>query len=95
MSMYSVLFEDEDDIFAGSPRSKFFDVIYNANRDLCKVELENIMRRMAALELLAEECYGDNVDSKLKETELHKADECAMLEKSLYMDFVGQVVSQE
>ena len=28
------LFEDEDDLFMGSPKSKFIDIIYNANRNV-------------------------------------------------------------
>ena len=93
--MYSALFEDEDDIFGGSPRSKFFDVIYNANRDLCKVELEKLVYRLAALELLAQEHYGDDVDAKVNELRHTKASELDTEAKNIYIEFVGDIVSQE
>ena len=35
-----MLYEDEDDFFVGSPRSKFFDILFNANRDLVENALE-------------------------------------------------------
>jgi len=49
--MYNI-FEDEDDIFMGSPKSKFLDVVFNANRGVAEFELERIMERMAILEMM-------------------------------------------
>jgi len=43
---------DEDDVFMGSPKSKFFDIIYNANRNLVELELEVLIERMACMEIL-------------------------------------------
>ena len=31
-----------DDIFGGEPRDKFFDIVYNANRNIVENELENL-----------------------------------------------------
>ena len=31
---YAALFEDADDVFLGSPRSKFLEIVYIANRNL-------------------------------------------------------------
>jgi hypothetical protein len=40
MSKYSALFEDEDDVFLGSPTSKLMDIIFNANNDVVRFDLE-------------------------------------------------------
>ena len=47
--MHSALFEEDDDIFAGSPKSKFMDIIFNASRDLVEEELVRLIERQAAL----------------------------------------------
>ncbi len=40
-----MLYEDEDDIFMGSPKSKFFDILFHANKDLVKEKLLQIVER--------------------------------------------------
>ncbi len=42
MSKFAALLEDEDDIFLGSPKSGIFDVVFNANNDVVRSELEEI-----------------------------------------------------
>ena len=43
-----------DDIFGGQPRDKFFDIVYNANRNIVENELEILFSELAALRELAE-----------------------------------------
>ena len=52
MSKYSALFEDEDDVFLGSPVSKLMDIIFSANNDVVRFDLERFIRQRAAMELL-------------------------------------------
>jgi hypothetical protein len=55
-----MLFEDEEDIFSGgSPKSKFFDIVYNANRNLVELELDRMVERMCLLEMMLEEQMGE------------------------------------
>lgn len=92
--MYN-LFEDEDDIFQGSPKSKFLDIVFNANRDLVHNELTRMMERMAVMELLLQEQYGeDAVDAKVRQCAFERADEIDMMAKNLYIISVGNVLSQ-
>lgn len=88
------LFEDEDDLFMGSPKSKFIDIIYNANRNLAEAELERIMRRLAATELLLGEFVDeDEIDKKVERflrTEEGKVDEYV---KNIYIEHVGNILS--
>ncbi|MDD5158533.1 MAG: DUF2018 family protein [Sulfuricurvum sp.] len=92
--MYN-LFEDEDDIFQGSPKSKFLDIVFNANRDLVHNELERLMTRMAAMELMLQEAHGeDKIDRVLQTMQFERADEIDMMAKNLYIISVGNVLTQ-
>ena len=57
-----MFFADDDDLFGGSPKKKYFDVVFNANRNLVEEELTDNLRRIAALELLLEEMLGEEKD---------------------------------
>ena len=91
--MYDALFEDEDDIFGGTPRSKFMDIIYNANQNLAMLELERLIQRQAALELMLDEVHGEELEQKIKAVEFERADEITHLSKSLYIESVGNILS--
>ena len=94
MSKYSALFEDEDDLFLGSPVSKLMDIIFNANNDVVRFDLENFIKRRAALEMVLEEKlgedYGDLVDIFMVEN--RDAVESKM--KSLSIELMGEIVSK-
>jgi hypothetical protein len=93
MDMYNI-FEDEDDIFMGSPKSKFIDIIYNANRNLAEAELEQIMRRLAATELLLGEfIHEDEIDKKVNQLLFAEAGKVDDYVKNLYIEHVGNVLS--
>lgn len=92
--MYN-LFEDEDDMFQGSPKSKFLDIVFNANRDLVHTELERLISRMAVLELLMQDHYGEEgIERAVKSALFERADEVDFMAKNLYMESVGNVLSQ-
>jgi len=96
MSKYSALFEDEDDIFLGSPRSKFLDTVYNANQDQAMNELEIIIERMATMEILMEEHLGgiEAVEHSIKQTQLTRTDEVQAQAKNAYIVHMGSILSQ-
>ncbi len=92
--MYN-LFDDEDDIFQGSPRSKFMDIVYAANRDLVQNELERLMERMAVMEMLLQDQHGeDHIDAVIHEATFSRADEVVDMTKNLYIISVGNVLSR-
>jgi len=94
MSKYSALFEDENDPFLGSPVSKLMDIIFNANNDVVRFDLENFIKRRAALEMVLEEQlgedYGDKVDIFMQENR----DEVESKMKSLSIELMGEIVSK-
>ncbi len=92
--MYN-LFEDEDDVFTGSPRSKFLDVMFHANRDVAEHELCKMVESLAAMEMILSEHYSDDeLEKKIRSYGFERADELDMKSKSLYIELMGNVVSQ-
>jgi len=90
--MYNI-FEDEDDIFMGSPRSKFLDIVFNANRGLVESELERLIERLAILELMQQE-DPEFLDKKLLEYRFKHQDDVDTKMKSLFIESMGNILTQ-
>jgi len=90
--MYNI-FEDEDDIFMGSPRSKFLDIVFNANRGLVESELERLIERLAILELMQQE-DPELIDKKLLEYRFKNQDDVDTKMKSLFIESMGNILTQ-
>lgn len=89
-----MLYEDEDDIFMGSPKSKFFDILFNANRNLVKEKLLDIVERYNAMELLLEEHLGSNVHQGVHSLLLERADEIHERNNDFFIATVGEILTQ-
>jgi len=94
MSKYSALFEDEDDLFLGSPVSKLMDIIFNANNDVVRFDLENFMRRRAALEMVLEEKLGEDYGDEIDIFMVENRDDVETKMKSLSIELMGEIVSK-
>jgi hypothetical protein len=92
--MYAALFEDEEDIFGGSPRSKFMDVVFNANNDIVRQELEKFIEKVAAMELMLEEYVGEDIDAAVSRYTNEHLDAVDTKAKSIYVELMGAVLSQ-
>ena len=90
--MYNI-FEDEDDIFMGSPKSKFLDIIFNANRGLVDEELERLIERIAILEIFLDE-DDEVLERKIKQYAFENRDEVELKVKELYMESMGNIVTR-
>ena len=77
-----------------TPKEKFFEIVYNANKNLVIEELENVFKRMAILEILAEECLGDEVENKIREIEFTKSDEVEAVESDLYIHTMANILTK-
>ncbi len=91
---YAALFEDDDDIFLGSPKSKFLDIVFNANNNLVKNELSAIINRMAALEIMLDEKVGGDWERELATNNYMRTSEVDEKAKSLYIEFTGNILTQ-
>lgn len=91
--MYSI-FEDEDDIFMGSPRSKYYDTIYNASSELVKKELTRQIERQAAMEHFLEKHMGEHFSEEIDRFIHLNEDELKNKINGLYVECMGNIISQ-
>ena len=89
-----MLYEDEDDIFMGSPKSKFFDILFHANKDLVKEKLLQIIERYNAMELLLEESGISNVQNAINTVLMNHADEIMERNNDFFIATVGEILTQ-
>ena len=73
MNKYEALFEDEKNIFGGSPKSKFHDIANQANDEIVKDEMEKIVEKYAYMEMILSQdkeydfdVFGDFATFKLE-----------------------------
>ena len=91
--MFAALLEDENDIFGGTPKSKFMDVVFHANNDIVRQELEKLVYRMAAMEVALEK-NGIDVDMAVKEMNYDHGSEVEDTAKNIFITTVGDILSQ-
>ncbi len=87
---------EDDDIFGGKPEDKFFDIVYNANRNLVQNELINATTKSAAMELLLEEMLGEEKDIEgiIANYILNNQDKVNNRINDLYIEMMGNILSQ-
>ncbi len=88
--------EDEDDIFFGSPKSKFFDILEQTHRDLIEDELDKVFEKLAILELIVSKDKDEDFDinSYINEFKLDNLSEINSAKKGLYMEVSGDIISR-
>ncbi len=87
-----MFFDEEDEIFGGSPRSKFFDIIFNANRNLVEFEMEKLVEKLVAYEALLEQ-NDENFHQKMNNFIAKNPDKMEQGKSDFYIGFVGDVLS--
>ncbi|RXJ57579.1 DUF2018 family protein [Candidatus Marinarcus aquaticus] len=86
--------EDEDDIFMGSPKSKFFDIVQQASEDVVQDEIDKIIEKFAVMEILLSKEHGEHfdIDKMLYQYAFENSDEVEKMKKGLYMEFAGEII---
>jgi hypothetical protein len=93
MANYEALFEDESNIFGGTPESKYHDIAEQANEEIVKHEFNKIVEKFAVMETLLAKEFGDEaLDSMIKKYALENNSKIETKKKSLYMEFTGNIV---
>ena len=85
-----------DDIFGGTPEGKYFDVIFNANRNLVEQELSNVINKLAAVELLLEDVLGEDkdVETIINNYIFNNQDKIKQRQNNIYIESMGNILSQ-
>ena len=93
MSKYDALFEDENDIFAGTPVSKYWEISSQLSQDLVKDEFDILIERIAVMEAMLSKTHEyEDLDRTIKNYALSNYDEIHELKKSIYMELAGQLI---
>ncbi len=93
MGKFDALFEDEDDIFAGTPQSRYWDISGQLSEDLVKDEFDGVVERLAIMEaMLAETHEYEDLDRTIKTYAVSNMSKVEELKKSVYMELAGQLI---
>lgn len=86
--------EDEDDIFMGSPKSKFFDIVRTASSEVVEDEIDKIIEKYAILEMLLTKDKDEDFDLNkfLAQYAFENSEEVSNMKKGLYMEFTGEII---
>jgi hypothetical protein len=93
MGKFDALFEDEDDIFAGTPQSRYWDISGQLSQDLVKDEFDGVVERLAVMEAILSETHEyEDLDRTIKSYALANMSKVEELKKSVYMELAGQLI---
>lgn len=81
-----------DDIFGGQPRDKFFDIVYNANRNIVENELEILFSELVALRELAEN--NGITQAQIDSFKALNPDAMESGLNDIYIDITGKILTQ-
>jgi len=93
MAKYDALFEDESNIFGGSPKSKFWDILNQASDDLVKDQMDQFFEKFTVMETMLIKEYGeDGLDRAIKEYAFENSSQIEYNKKSTYLELTGEIV---
>lgn len=94
MNKYEALFEDEENVFGGSPKSKFHDIANQANEEIVEDEMEKIVEKYAYMEMMLskDKEYDFDVFRDFEMFKLENSMDLEQKKKSLYIEFTGNIV---
>ena len=90
------MYFEDDEVLGGSPKSRFLDIVFHANRNVVESELEGIMEWMAALELIIEQKCDLDVEKEVRNILFDESKKRDLENKlnSLYIEYMGKILSQ-
>jgi hypothetical protein len=95
MAKFEALLEDENNIFGGTPKSKYWDFSKQVSQDLAEDEFDNIVERIAVMEMMLSEHHDiDNLDKIVKGYVLQNMSEVEEMKKSLYIELAGHLLER-
>jgi hypothetical protein len=89
-------YDDNDELFGGSPKKKYFDIVFNANRNLVEHSLSENLKRIAILERLLEDRLeeGESVDMLIRNFAIENMDEVESMLVDMYITHTGDILTQ-
>ena len=86
--------EDEDDIFVGSPKSKYFDIANQANDEIVQDEFDKLLEKVAVMEILLskDKDVDFDINNVIRQYVFENGDEVEQMKKGLYVELAGDIV---
>ncbi len=85
----------DDDIFEGTPEGRYFDIVFNANRNVVENELLNTIEKMSALELLLEEMLeGKDIENIIRNYIINNPEKIKERKINNIIESMGNILSQ-
>jgi len=87
---------ENDPIFGGTPKKKYMDIIFNANRNLVENYLYDNIKYTAALELLLEEMLSEDKDivNIVNNFMFNNEDKIKQRADDLMINAMGEILTQ-
>ncbi|MCW8822128.1 MAG: DUF2018 family protein [Sulfurovum sp.] len=93
MKKYDALFEDEDDIIAGTPQKRYWDILGQIEEDKVHNEFDKIISKIAAMEKMLMEYYPeDDLDDKVKNYIAGEPKIVDAHKKNLYLEYAAKLI---
>jgi len=87
--------EDENDIFSGTPKSKFWDIVKQSNEEIVEDVFDKIVEEYAIMEKLLEQFMSDEeVERAFSSMPISDSAELENRKKGLYMQFTTEIVQR-
>ena len=92
------MFLEDDDLFGGTPDKKYFDILFNANRNLVDHYLRTNLEKLAVMELMLEKhldlAADEDVDLHIRRYVVYNQEEIDALVKNLQIIDMGNILTQ-
>lgn len=93
MNEYHTLFEDEDDIIAGTPQKRYWDILGQIEEDKVHNEFDKIIAKIAAMEKMLMAYYPeDELDDKVKNYITGEPEIVDAHKKNLYLEYAAKLI---
>ena len=87
--------EDENDIFSGTPKSKFWDIAKQSNEEIVEDVFDKIVEEYAIMEKLLEQFMSDEeIERAFNSMPISEPTELENRKKGLYMQFTTEIVQR-
>lgn len=95
MAKFEALLEEEDNIFGGTPKSKYWDFRNQISKDLDEDEFDKIVEKIAVMEAMLSEHYDINsLENMIQSYALQNMSEVEEMKKSVYMELGGKLLER-
>ena len=92
------MFLEDDELFGGTPEKKYFDIMFNANRNLVEYYMTSNLQKIVVLEKLLEKHLDleedEDVDLHVRRHVANNQEEVDALVENLYIIDMGNILTQ-